>query len=238
MKIILPKKENYSYHLDNQNSAFHINVPNGAFYYVEKFFSADTSHQLMTHFLANENGLDFQKTDGRLFEKEKFSSLQFSNIQWQHNQIKLFGKSIFEPRYTAWYGDEGKSYTYSGTTLQPHTWTERLLFIKSQIETRTDATFNSVLLNWYRDGNDHMGWHTDDEKELGQNPVIASVNLGTARRFVLRRKDHKQEKVEFLLNSGSLLIMKGELQHYWQHCLPKMRKVKGNRINLTFRKII
>ena len=149
----------------------------------------------------------------------------------------MFGKQIYQPRYTAWYGDSDKPYTYSGLTLQPKPWNKGLRYLKNEVDKIAGVTFNSVLMNWYRDGEDYMGWHADDEKELGKNPVIASVNFGATRRFLLRRKDDKKLKIEFPLKHGSLLIMKGELQHYWQHSVPKERKVKEDRFNLTFRVI-
>jgi alkylated DNA repair dioxygenase AlkB len=177
------------------------------------------------------------------------------NIAWTQGEITIFGKKVVEPRLSAWYGDAGKSYTYSGKKQEPLAWIEPLLKIKTTIEkylnepiegvTRTDPAnekntegvcFNSVLCNFYRDGNDSMGYHADNERELGQNPIIASINLGDTRRFLFRRKDNVKEKYELALTHGSLLIMAGEMQHYWQHAVPK-EKGKKERINLTFRHI-
>ena len=134
-------------------------------------------------------------------------------------------------------GNSEATYTYSGTQLTTHPWNPTLLDLKKQIEPLSKTAFNSVLLNWYRDGLDSMGWHADNEKELGRNPVIASLNLGASRRFLLRKNEDHTQKMEFLLGHGDLLIMRGETQHFWQHHVPKQKKVLKNRINLTFRTI-
>ena len=149
----------------------------------------------------------------------------------------MFGKPVLIPRLSAWYGNEGASYTYSGLTLQPNAWTDELLSIKQKIETISGATFNSVLLNFYRHGQDSMGWHADDEPELGKMPTIASLSLGAERRFLLRAKNNHHQKHEIPLNNGSLLVMSGNTQHYWQHAIPKTRLPTKPRINLTFRQI-
>jgi len=159
------------------------------------------------------------------------------NITWRQESIIIFGRKVLTPRLTAWYGDAGAVYKYSGVSFDPLPWTEELLYIKSKAEALAGTTFNSVLLNLYRDGSDSMGWHSDDEPELGRDPIIASVNLGEARRFDLRLKTDHHQKLQILLEDGSVLVMKGELQHYWQHQIAKSAKVKGRRINLTFRTI-
>jgi alkylated DNA repair dioxygenase AlkB len=172
------------------------------------------------------------------------------NIAWQQGEISMFGKKVLEPRLTAWYGDAGKTYKYSGKTNIPLAWNAPLLAIKSKIEEEVTpsrlsrdvpsvfrAIFNSVLLNLYRNGNDSMGFHSDNEPELGKNPTIASVNFGESRRFIFKRKDNNLEKHELLLTHGSLLIMAGEMQHYWLHGVPKEPKKTNERINLTFRKL-
>ncbi len=179
------------------------------------------------------------------------------NMDWQQGEITLFGKKILEPRLTAWYGDEGKTYTYSGKKQEPLLWNETLLSIKTDIEKTVRQTyadfldikntpsvssvhtsiFNSVLCNFYRNGNDSMGFHADNERELGENPLIASVNFGESRRFLLRRKDDKTRKHELILSHGSLLIMGGAMQHHWQHAVPKEPRRMKPRINLTFRHI-
>jgi len=157
-------------------------------------------------------------------------------IDWKQEEMQLYGKLVKFPRLTAWYGDDDKPYSFSGIKLNPKPWNKELLEIKTKIEPRCETTFNSVLLNYYRDGNDSISWHTDAEKELGINPLIASVNFGAARKFQLRHRDTK-EKIELILQHGSLLIMKGELQHFWQHQVPKTKTAVKERINLTFRVI-
>ncbi|CAN5918942.1 alpha-ketoglutarate-dependent dioxygenase AlkB [soil metagenome] len=158
---------------------------------------------------------------------------------WRQDKIRLFGKEIDQPRLTAWYGDPGKSYTYSGLRLEPLPWTPLLLEIKSRVEKEVNVTFNSVLLNLYRHGQDSMGWHSDDEPELGQNPPIASVSFGGSRRFSLRHKFRKEvERVSLELGHGSLLVMSGPTQHFWKHQVAKTAKVVEPRLNLTFRVIL
>jgi alkylated DNA repair dioxygenase AlkB len=161
------------------------------------------------------------------------------NIAWQQDLIKIYGRKIPIPRLTAWYGDPNMSYTYSGILMNPHPWTLTLSLLKSQIEERTQHKFNSVLLNQYRNGSDSVAWHSDDEPELGETPVIASLSLGASRKFELRSKVKASlDRIELLLNSGDLLIMSGTTQKHWQHQVPKMRRVRESRINLTFRYII
>lgn len=164
-----------------------------------------------------------------------FDSLQ-RTIQWKQESMNMYGKKIDFPRLTAWYGDNDKPYSFSGIKLQPQPWTTEIIDIKSRIEPECHVKFNSVLLNRYRNGNDSISWHTDAEPELGKNPVIASVNFGATRKFQLRHTKTK-EKVEIELTNGSLFIMSGELQHFWQHQVPKTSKPVGERINLTFRVI-
>lgn len=162
-----------------------------------------------------------------------------SQTAWEQRHLKLYGKLYAEPRLTAWYGDAGKQYSYSGITLQPLPWTPLLLAIKARVEVAAQATFNSVLLNFYRDGRDSNGWHQDNEPELGHNPVIASVSFGATRRFQLRHKfNPASPKLALDLTAGSLLIMAGTTQHFWQHQLPKTTKAVAQRINLTFRVIL
>ena len=158
------------------------------------------------------------------------------SIEWKQEKMNMYGKELFFPRLTAWYGDNDKPYSFSGITLKPSEWTNLLLEIKSKVESKTEAIFNSVLLNRYRSGNDSISWHTDAEKELGINPIIASVNFGATREFQLRHKETK-EKISIELTHGSLLIMEGELQHFWHHQVPKTKKPVNERINLTFRVI-
>jgi alkylated DNA repair dioxygenase AlkB len=169
-------------------------------------------------------------------QADNYLILLRNSIQWKQESMNMYGKTIEFPRLTAWYGDNDKPYTFSGITLSPNEWTKELLDIKKLIEPVCKVNFNSVLLNRYRDGNDSISWHTDAEKELGQNPVIASVNFGGTRKFQLRHIKTK-EKIEIELSHGSLLIMQGELQHFWQHQVPKTKQVVKERINLTFRVI-
>jgi alkylated DNA repair dioxygenase AlkB len=158
------------------------------------------------------------------------------NINWKQESMHMYGKKIDFPRLTAWYGNNDKPYSFSGITLQPLPWTSEILTIKRKIESIANTEFNSVLLNLYRDGNDSISWHTDAERELGINPIIASVNFGATRKFQLKHIKTK-EKLEIELTNGSLLIMQGELQHFWQHQVPKTSKAVNERINLTFRVI-
>ncbi|MEB3335955.1 MAG: alpha-ketoglutarate-dependent dioxygenase AlkB [Leptolyngbyaceae bacterium] len=171
-------------------------------------------------------------------ESDRLYTELAQTIQWRQDQIQMFGKLIPLPRLTAWYGDPGKSYTYSGIQMSPEPWTSALLEIKSRIEPLAGVQFNSVLLNQYRTGQDSMGWHSDDEPELGQNPVIGSVSLGGTRRFLLRHKHQKhRERLTLDLTDGSFLLMQGSLQHHWQHHIPKTSQAVPPRINLTFRVI-
>jgi len=159
------------------------------------------------------------------------------NVLWKQESMNMYGKRVDFPRLTSWYGDNNKPYSFSGITLDPNPWTKELLEIKAKIEPIADVNFNSVLLNRYRNGSDSISWHTDAEKELGRNPIIASVNFGQARKFQLRHIETK-ELLEINLTHGSLLIMQGELQHFWQHQIPKTKKIVSERLNLTFRVIL
>ena len=171
-------------------------------------------------------------------ESDRFFAELLSNINWQHDRMKIFGKEVSLPRLTACYGDRDKLYTYSGITMKPEPWIPSLLSIKKRIEEIIETDFNSVLANLYRNGQDYVSWHSDDEKELGKNLTIASVSFGATRRFLLRHKLNKDlETVDISLTHGSLLIMKGSTQHFWKHQVPKTAKVKTERINLTFRVI-
>ena len=156
---------------------------------------------------------------------------------WRQDDIQLFGKKYKQPRLTALYGDNKKAYSYSGIIMHPLEFTPTLLKIKNRIEDRLNLGFTSCLLNLYRDGQDSNGWHADDEKELGKNPVIASVSFGQERIFHLKHKTDRDLKYKIVLKNGSLLLMKGTTQHYWLHQLPKTKKKIKQRINLTFRYI-
>ena len=154
---------------------------------------------------------------------------------WQQDPIKVFGKTHLQPRLTALFGNEDKSYSYSNIKMQPHPWNPLLRKINLRLETEIKHTFTSVLLNLYRDGKDSNGWHSDNEKELGKNPIIASLSFGAERSFHLQHQTQKNLKHKIILEHGSLLIMKGTTQTYWKHQIPKTTKPIGARINLTFR---
>ena len=158
-------------------------------------------------------------------------------VHWQQQNIKLFGKEIPQPRLTAFYAEQGISYTYSGLQLKPNSFSTELWELKQKTQELSGYDFNTCLANLYRHGNDSMGWHADDEKVLGKNPVIASISLGGIRRFQFKHKTNKDLKESIELQHGSLLIMKGSMQHFWKHQLPKTKKEVAPRINLTFRKI-
>ena len=198
--------------IDNSFPKIGLNkITNGEFIYLPHFFSKSES--------------DF------------FLKALCEEVLWKQESMNMYGKTIDFPRLTAWYGDNDKPYSFSGITLNPTPWNDEILTIKNKIEPESKVIFNSVLLNRYRNGSDSISWHTDAEKELGKNPVIASANFGETRKFQLRHIATK-EKLEIELKHGSLLIMQGELQHFWQHQVPKSAKPLKERINLTFRVII
>lgn len=175
------------------------------------------------------------------FDTEKahfyFNALR-KEVPWQQDTIKVYGKTHLQPRLTALYGSDKKPYSYSNVTMHPHLFDEKLLAIKQAVERKTEVIFNTCLLNLYRDGKDSNGWHTDDEKTLGTNPVIASVTLGQERFFHLKHRTKKELKQKILLEHGSLLLMQGATQHHWLHQIPKTAKPIKERINLTFRVLI
>ena len=185
-------------------------VENGIYHYLPKFFSKA--------------------------ESDSYLLALRECIKWKQESMNMYGRKVDFPRLTSWYGDNDKPYKFSGITLQPHAWNSEILSIKKRIETIAKVSFNSVLLNLYRNGNDSISWHTDAEPELGINPVIVSVNFGATRKFQLRHIK-TGEKIEIELAHGSVLVMEGELQHFWQHQVPKTSKPVGERINLTFRVI-
>lgn len=189
-----------------------IELEDGEILWVRHFYEEDTAQQL-------------------------YSRLQ-EEIPWRQDNIRIAGKEMPIPRLQAWFGDPGMTYTYSGITLEPQPWSDTLLHIKEQIEDYGDHQFNSLLANLYRNEQDSVGWHADNEPELGQNPVIASLSLGAVRTFQLKHRQHPERKLALDLKSGDLLIMKGTLQHHWQHQIPKSRQACEPRINLTFRRII
>ncbi len=184
--------------------------------------------------------------DGELYLFKKFYCAQKSDqlfaafetgLAWQEEDIFIFGHWHKVPRLMCWYGDPDAYYHYSGVDHQPRPWTPELQLVRAEVEKQCRCAFNSVLANLYRDGRDSMGCHADDEKELGLNPVIASLSLGDERLFKLRHKKRK-ETLDIILDHGDLLVMAGALQRHWLHSVPKTRNFKKPRINLTFRKIL
>jgi alkylated DNA repair dioxygenase AlkB len=166
--------------------------------------------------------------------KELFEKL-LHEIPWQQDDITVFGKTHPQPRLTSLFGNEGKPYSYSNIVMQPNQWNPLLMFIKNEIEDVCNENFTTVLLNLYRDGKDSNGWHADNEKELGRDPVIASVSFGAERSFHLKHNTITTAKQKIILENGSLLLMKGSTQHFWKHQIAKTSKSIGPRINLTFR---
>lgn len=165
-------------------------------------------------------------------------------VPWQQQPIRLFGREVLQPRLTAWYGDAGAAYSYSGLHLEPLPWLPALAELRQQVEQAAGCQFNSVLLNLYRSGQDSMGYHADDEPELGPAPIIASVTLGATRTFRLKPRPAAfpagaplPEPFSLPLTSGSLLIMRGATQQHWLHALPKTTRPVGSRLNLTFRQV-
>ena len=167
-------------------------------------------------------------------EAEKYFKTLLETIAWKNDEARIFGKHFITKRKAAWYGDKPFAYTYSNATKQALTWTPELLELKKLVEHKTGATFNSCLLNLYHTGEESMAWHSDDEKALGRQPVIASISLGAERKFAFKHKKTK-EVISLLLAPGSLLLMQGETQANWWHRLPPTKKVSEARINLTFR---
>jgi alkylated DNA repair dioxygenase AlkB len=168
-------------------------------------------------------------------EADRLLQELLTTTAWRQESITLYGRPIEVPRLTAWYGDEGTGYTYSGIVNEPQPWTPALLAVKRAVEVPAGVTFNSVLMNRYRTGRDSVAWHSDDEKEFGENPVIASASFGGTRTFQLRHKKRKNLKASVELTHGSLLLMRGATQHHWLHQVPKTAKEVAERVNLTFR---
>lgn len=162
----------------------------------------------------------------------------YDNINWKIEYYRMFGKILPSPRMMAWYGNQGLNYRYSGIDHLTIPWNDELITLKNFIEDKLNHRFNSVLANLYRDGQDSMGWHADNEPELGQKPVIASLSLGENRRFVCRKRQDNRQSFSLKLEHGSLLVMSGQTQHHWQHAIPKTKTNCLPRVNLTFRQII
>jgi alkylated DNA repair dioxygenase AlkB len=193
----------------------------------------------MEHLL--KENLDI-KIFNHLFSEDEsnyfFRSL-LNEVAWKRETITMWGKKRILRRRVAWDGDSGKNYSYSGNLLSPITWNENLKRIKKKIEIVSSITFNSVLLNDYEDGNVGMGWHSDDEKELGKDPIIGSVSFGVDRDFYLKPKiKSNNDRVKIMSSNGSLILMNGSTQHHWLHSLPIRKNINERRINLTFRTII
>ena len=177
---------------------------------------------------------------GLVFKEENATNyfhLLLNGIKWKNDEVMIFGKQIITKRKVAWYADYEIEYVYSNAKKQGLTWTDDLLAIKAQVEQITNESYNSCLLNLYHDGEEGMGWHSDNEKSIVKNSAIASVSFGAERKFSLKHKS-ATETVSQILANGSLLVMKGETQTYWLHALTKTKKVRSPRINLTFRKMV
>lgn len=167
---------------------------------------------------------------------EVFDGLMVT-VPWETTRIPMFGREVTEPRMSAWIADPGVTYRYSGRDRVVHAWSHRLDALRQRIKDLTGEDFNGVLVNLYRNGHDHMGWHADDERSLGPHPVIASVSLGAERRFDFRHRE-TGETVSTVLPHGSLLVMSGPVQRRWKHRIPKSTTVRDPRINLTFRRLL
>src|ERR687898_3080043 len=170
-------------------------------------------------------------------EADQYFDLLMQDILWENDEVVIFGKHIVTKRKAAWYGDSDYSYTYSNTTKQALAWTKELSYLKQIVEELAGAKFNSCLLNLYHDGNEGMGWHSDDEKSIEDNSTISSVSFGVERKFSFKHKQNKKI-ISVLLEHGSLLLMKDSTQKNWLHCLPKSIKITLPRINLTFRRMV
>ncbi len=199
---------------------------------------------MQSAFDTDPNGHDLNLVDGDVVLFPGFFAVEEANrlfssltdtVAWQQDTIRLYGRVMNQPRLTAWYGDAGRSYTYSGITMNPQPWTPDLIHIRQRVEEVAGVDFNSVLLNQYRNEKDSVAWHSDDESELGPNPVIASVSFGASRRFQFKHKTDPEQRATVELTHGSLLLMRGPTQHFWKHQIPKSARPHGPRINLTFR---
>ena len=200
-------------------------------------FSDNLHHHSTQNLLPYDGVVNYH---GQIFtasEIEDFFNLLSTNINWEHDEIMMFGKKIITKRKVAWYGEKPFDYTYSHVKKTALYWNDPLKGIKDKVEKASGETYNSCLLNLYHNGGEGMGWHTDNEKELKKEGAIASVSFGAVRKFAFKHKK-TQEKVELLLDNGSLLVMKGTTQSHWLHRLPPSKKIITPRINLTFRTII
>lgn len=192
---------------------------------LEKVILTDAQLRYSPHFLSSN-------------EADHLFQILMLETQWKQEHIVIAGISRLQPRLTAWYGDYNAHYTYSGLRLTPLKWTSALLQIKQKIEVISQASFNSVLINFYRDEKDSMGWHADNEASLGPQPCIASLSLGETRQFKMKHRTLSNQRYKLPLNHGSLLMMEGSTQEHWLHSIDKEKHTCGPRINLTFRRII
>lgn len=197
--------------------------------------------------MANSPLNRFQIADGELWfapawlargEADALFERVMDEVPWEVHRIRMFGRAVDSPRRSCWIGDPGAAYTYSRTRFEPRPWPPALQALRARIDAAAGVAMNSVLANLYRGGADHMGWHADDEPELGPRPVIASLSLGATRRFALHHRRDGARKAALDLTHGSLLVMAGDLQANWQHALTKTARPVGPRINLTFRRIL
>jgi alkylated DNA repair dioxygenase AlkB len=203
-------------------------------------FSPDEDQGELTFIELNlpDAEIKFYETFLSLSERDYLYKNLLAEINWQQDKIRVFNKEYFTPRLSAWYADENLNYSYSGVLLKPNPWTASLLLLRDKLNKLLGHNFNSVLVNLYRTGLDSMGWHQDNEKELGKNPIIASLSLGQSRVFQLKHIKNKALGTKTIeLTNGSLLLMQGSTQHYWKHQVPKTNKSISPRINLTFRTI-
>lgn len=194
--------------------------------------NTDSEH----NFLPQDGTVNYYGTLFSQLKANNYFEVLFNEIEWRNDEAIIMGKLVITKRKVAWYGDSEFEYTYSNRTKKALAWTPILLELKEAVEQKTGETFNSCLLNLYHSGEEGMAWHSDGEKALKKNGAIASLSFGATRKFAFKHKATK-EKVEMILNSGSLLIMKGETQTHWLHRLPPTKKVLKPRINLTFRTI-
>lgn len=227
----------YSWEHNPSVNGFDLFLEGGVLTLSEKFFPDKISERTVAYLQEND-WHDWRTVDWSSVNPEQLDKIRFRNISWKQDCIKFFGKTLPLPRLTSWYGDPGASYKYSGIQSDPNPWNKGLLYLREKIEQSTGYEFNSVLLNWYRNGLDSLNWHADDERELGENPVIASASFGANRDFLFKNKYDERAKIKISLPSGSLVIMRGDTQDNWVHSVPKRKTVTRSRFNLTFRKII
>ena len=192
---------------------------------------------MMINLLPFDGHADYYGQVMNAVEAEAYLGRLLADIEWRNDEAVIFGRHIVTRRKVAWYGDNTYTYTYSNITRQALAWTTDLLALKGLTERLTGARYNSCLLNLYHDGDEGMAWHSDDEKELEQDGAIASLSFGAERRFLFRHRESRQ-LIEVSLAAGSLLVMRGTTQTHWLHSLPKMKKVKTPRVNLTFRTML